>query len=1362
MLIKNTRKAAAVWLAMSLAISTAFGNTAWGEIRPDTGNNRCVHVHTAECYKDADETATPSQIGKEPTECTHICSVESGCIRDTEKENNENADTLDAVASNTGKDDSKKEQAGEKAADRKDSSGNADENKNLNDVPTQNGAALSVSTPSNAEDTTATGGTVTPVSQTKILSWSWFDPEENLLDGRLELTGITEEAQPSFTEIIEYLPTAIIAQVGEGEDREEKNLLITNWSCPEYVQDEEDRWPLEGTYEFKAKLPEGYELAEGVDALVVEVSVAGDQAAVLAGSTQIMSVKINGVQKDINWDGNNYSGMYYDELKQMGINPSYKDGCHYLTLKNVSMNSLCLGRWSNWIITLEESNTLDARTLNKSTSALDINEGANVTINGNGTLNAHGKIAGSGINLSGNLTIESGTINASASQSLGGSDDNKVSGILIGTNGTLRVTGGNITASGTKDRGNTRYGMCVRGKFTMTGGNMKVIGTDCQGLYTFGQFELSGGEMDASSGAGSLGFVADGKSTVIKAQGKLTVDILDVAKGKTMTVEKNATLTVDGVKLEEGSTLINNGNLTVNREVDDRDGGTLENNGTISGNGRIPDSAKQEPTKIAGFTANISAVYSENTSINVQQLANIQKPANAGELQYEVVEYTGSESKGEGTIDGSRGLLTVKKAGVFKIKVKTLASGIYQEGTPVEITLTVDKADFPNTWTVNVYAVSGVYNGTEGYPAATITSTRIPEDAEYKYQLAATSNSSNLPDQWQSECPKIVNVNESGRYVFVKVITDNYKSKVFCSNNTTHITQRSFTESVEVAIDSSVYNNKPQNPKIKVLENWKGTLGSELTEGIDYEISFWKKEDNNQSVTKLEDAGTYIVYLLGKGNYDGSLKTAAFTINKCKLKAQITGDSFDKVYDGTTHITEEQRLAIQLCDDNHKTPELQDVRADQIDWAYQSADVGEHDIDATINSLAGDQAKNYELTEQTVSQKGTIKPRYFASMTVSADPLTYNGTEQQPKINASVETGLENVSPDATFTYSKDGVNYQSEIPGFTEAGTYLVYVKASMANFNDETKTVAVTVQKAAAPTVSAMSESYSYKETGERQVALPGFPEDCGTIGSITAQIISDEGQILDSAAVDGMNLVLRLKGSSKNMVGKTAQVVVKVETKNYEDIQIPVIVTLTADSSDSNSNNNSGNNSGNNGSNNGNSNGSSSSDGDSSDYDDPNESSVKVTPDPSNKVTRDSQKGYRNVEQGVITGASNQTVNDGYSHWMKDAKGWWLRFSDGTWPMADRTGAYHWEKINGRWWAFDETGYAKTGWLRDEDYGGWFYMDPEHGMQAGWMLLNGVWYYFNPISDGKRGIMYAGHRTPDGYYVDKNGVWDGRSKQ
>lgn len=156
--MKNTRKAAAAWMTMTLAVSTVLGNTAWGDVLRETGKNRCVHVHTAECYGDAAEIATMSQTGElEPTECAHVCSVESGCILDTENLENSDAD------------------------------------------------AWKVGTPFNAEDTTINpGGTVTPAVQTKILSWTWFDPEENLLDGRLELTGITEEAQPSFTEVTEY------------------------------------------------------------------------------------------------------------------------------------------------------------------------------------------------------------------------------------------------------------------------------------------------------------------------------------------------------------------------------------------------------------------------------------------------------------------------------------------------------------------------------------------------------------------------------------------------------------------------------------------------------------------------------------------------------------------------------------------------------------------------------------------------------------------------------------------------------------------------------------------------------------------------------------------------------------------------------------------------------------------------------------------------------------------------------------------------------------------------------------------------------------------------------------------------------
>ena len=66
------------------------------------------------------------------------------------------------------------------------------------------------------------------------------------------------------------------------------------------------------------------------------------------------------------------------------------------------------------------------------------------------------------------------------------------------------------------------------------------------------------------------------------------------------------------------------------------------------------------------------------------------------------------------------------------------------------------------------------------------------------------------------------------------------------------------------------------------------------------------------------------------------------------------------------------------------------------------------------------------------------------------------------------------------FTYSKNGVDYQSEIPGFYRCGTYQVYVKASMDNFNDAVKTVNVTVQQAPS---SSGSHSGGGKDSGGKR---------------------------------------------------------------------------------------------------------------------------------------------------------------------------------------------------------------------------------------------------------------------------------------
>ncbi len=1223
--MKGIRRAAAVCLTMTLAVSTLFGNTAWADMPQKTEKKKCVHVHSEECYGEPDEEATSSQIGEEPTECTHVCTVESGCIRNT------------ASSSGTNEDDSETGPDDEETNDQKDSADKAEN-------------ASSVSTPSDMENTTIPGGTVIPAVKSQIFSWSWYDLEENLLDGRLELSGVTEESQPSFEEVAEYLPQAIIAQVGEESEvggEEEGKIPITGWNCNEYVQDEEGRWPLEGTYEFAAELPEAYELAEDVDALVVEVSVTGDQVAMpVVSGTPVLHVSFNSGEdsKSLYFDDHNFSSVnndVMDLLNDHGIEvTSSGENSFQLRMTNATIQNLELSR-GTWEIVLNGRNVLEGKGKGFSGCGLRINDWTSATIKAEPE-SASLKVqnyptkktrddTSSAIVVAGSLTIESGTIEAAADAE---QNSDPVSGaIVVQRKGALNINGGSVTAAGTH-----KNGVYVLGNFQMSGGRLTVTGSGKPGIENVGDFNLSDGTISAKSNSGGIGFLQRGGSATIQAK-ELNTDRLYINGNSSFTVARRG-------KVTSGSTTINSGTLTNEGEfvsngpfVKEKDG-TFINTGTISGSGSLPDDAKQTPDPITGYTAKISENYKENMSIDVKNLAAIQKPVKAGNLQYELTEYTGSD-KGEGTIDKETGHLTVTKAGVFKIKVNTQASGFYKAGeNPVDITLTVNKAKFPDSWNLTVTAASGEYRGAQGYPAAAISASGIPKGAGYEYQLKRTKSTDDLhEDQWKSKCPKIVNVAESGQFVFVRVTVDNYESKIFCSGNQTNITKRSFTDTkVTLEPETVIYNGQSRNPEIKVVENWQGASGDEVDKA-DYTIkdwTYWTGTDN-RIVKERKNAGTYTVSLLGQGNYTNESNKAILTIDKCKLNARITGNSFDKVYDGTTDIREEQNLSVQLYSDSG-TPDSQDVRADQVNLAYQSADVGEHNIEAANITLAGDNAKNYELTENSTSIKGNIVARDFASMTVSADSLTYNGTEQKPQIHASVETGLSNVSPDAVvFTYSKNGVDYQSEIPGFTDAGTYQVYVKASMDNFNDAVKTVNVTVQQAPS---SSGSHSGGGKDSGGK-----------------------------DSGG----------KGSS----GKSSSV-------------------------------------------------------------------------SSGTVTKDSQKGYRSEEQGVITGASNQAVNDGYSHWIKDARGWWLRYSDGTWPMGN-TGAFHWEKVNGRWWAFGAEGYLSTGWIYDTLYQGWFYMDENQGMLTGWQFINGKWYYLNSNQDGSAGIMYSKRRTPDGWYVKEDGSWD-----
>lgn len=110
----------------------------------------------------------------------------------------------------------------------------------------------------------------------------------------------------------------------------------------------------------------------------------------------------------------------------------------------------------------------------------------------------------------------------------------------------------------------------------------------------------------------------------------------------------------------------------------------------------------------------------------------------------------------------------------------------------------------------------------------------------------------------------------------------------------------------------------------------------------------------------------------------------------------------------------------------------------------------------------------------------------------------------------------------------------------------------------------------------------------------------------------------------------------------------------------------------------------------------------------------------------MLEDIKSGYYGSSSGNTSSSGSASVSaaPATSGWILDQFGWWYRFSDGSYPTNG------WLQINGVWYCFDSVGYMRTGWI-----------------QAG-----NAWYYCDTASGG----MLTNTHTPDGYYVDVNGIW------
>lgn len=168
----------------------------------------------------------------------------------------------------------------------------------------------------------------------------------------------------------------------------------------------------------------------------------------------------------------------------------------------------------------------------------------------------------------------------------------------------------------------------------------------------------------------------------------------------------------------------------------------------------------------------------------------------------------------------------------------------------------------------------------------------------------------------------------------------------------------------------------------------------------------------------------------------------------------------------------------------------------------------------------------------------------------------------------------------------------------------------------------------------------------------------------------------------------------------------------------------------------------------------------------------------------VWMQNQNIYIHAAAGKITfkqGSKTLTFNVPYQGeekegWVKNSKGWWYRYKDGSWPADckvelpwskgksifcfNKNGymVTGWQYIDGKWYYFDKTnGDMKTGWVYDNN-GCWYFLDLKSGaMWTGWVDWKGKRCYLEPVSGRNQGHCYVSTTAViDGktYVFDKDG--------
>ena len=167
---------------------------------------------------------------------------------------------------------------------------------------------------------------------------------------------------------------------------------------------------------------------------------------------------------------------------------------------------------------------------------------------------------------------------------------------------------------------------------------------------------------------------------------------------------------------------------------------------------------------------------------------------------------------------------------------------------------------------------------------------------------------------------------------------------------------------------------------------------------------------------------------------------------------------------------------------------------------------------------------------------------------------------------------------------------------------------------------------------------------------------------------------------------------------------------------------------------------------------------------------------------KVRKEVTFGNPSTNSNTNTTTQSDSNSNFLGSWVQSGSRWWYKHSDGSYT------ANGWEKINGVWYRFDNSGWMQTGWVKDsnwyyldgsgamktgwiKDNGSWYYLQISGAMKTGWFTVSGSWYYLQDSGAMKTGWMKVSGKwyyayssgalainttTPDGYRVNYNGEW------